>query len=479
MDDTRESTKTYHPIPKLISFYMLSTIIVVIAILITFTNTNFIRILFLKTFSSHHLSQFQELSKHKQNPNSNSPNCVQWMAPFFSGGGYSSEAWSYITALRENNKDPSFKMSIYQHGDLENLQFWAGLSEKERNLAIELSNTECETKENTIVICHSEPGAWYPPLFQTLACPPGGYGHFRSVIGRTMFETDRLNIEHVRRCNKMNSVWVPTDFHVSTFIQSGVNSLKVAKIVQPVDVKFFNPVNCEPLDLRSRATQVLGSGDENSISESRFLFLSIFKWEYRKGWDVLLHAYLKEFSRADDVALYLVTNPYHSDKNFGNKILDFIENSVLIKPVGGWAPVFVIDTHIPQVDLPRLYKSADAFVLPTRGEGWGRPIVEAMAMALPVIVTNWSGPTEYLNEENSYLLEVDHFSEVSEGPFRGHLWAEPSVDRLRFFMRHVMRNPEEGESKGRKAREDMIGKYSPEIVAGIVTGYLEKFFNSS
>ena len=37
------------------------------------------------------------------------------------------------------------------------------------------------------------------------------------------------------------------------------------------------------------------------------------------------------------------------------------------------------------------YAGADAFVLPTHGEGWGRPAVEAMAMALPSVVTNWSG----------------------------------------------------------------------------------------
>jgi glycosyltransferase involved in cell wall biosynthesis len=44
-------------------------------------------------------------------------------------------------------------------------------------------------------------------------------------------------------------------------------------------------------------------------------------------------------------------------------------------------------------DFPRFYKAGDALVLPTRGEGWGRPQVEAMAMGLPVISTNWSGIT--------------------------------------------------------------------------------------
>ena len=47
---------------------------------------------------------------------------------------------------------------------------------------------------------------------------------------------------------------------------------------------------------------------------------------------------------------------------------------------------------MPRAVLRNLYAAADAFVLPTRGEGWGLPIAEAMAMAMPVIATNWSGP---------------------------------------------------------------------------------------
>lgn len=175
----------------------------------------------------------------------------------------------------------------------------------------------------------------------------------------------------------------------------------------------------------------------------------------------------------------MLTNPYHSDRDFGDKIVDFVEDSDLVKPIDGWAPVYVIDSHIPHVDLPRLYKAADAFVLPSRGEGWGRPIVEAMAMSLPVIVTNWSGPMEYLTEANSYPLAVDAMSEVFEGPFKGHLWAEPSVDKLRVLMRCVVSAPEEAKTKGRRAREDMIGKFSPEIVAGIVTDRVLQILNKT
>lgn len=340
-----------------------------------------------------------------------------------------------------------------------------------RNLALGLRQTQCRLND-TIVVCHSEPGAWNPPLFDTWPCPPSRrYKDFLAVIGRTMFETDRVNIEHVKRCNKMDLVWVPTDFHVSSFIQSGVEKSKVIKLVQPVDVDFFDPEKYTPLDIDSLGKLILGN--PHASLENEFVFLSVFKWEYRKGWDVLLKAYLNEFSSADNVSLYLLTNPYHTEGDFDNKIVRFVEDdSDLERPNEGWARIYVIDRHVSQVDLPRLYKSADAFVLPSRGEGWGRPIVEAMAMALPVIATNWSGPTEFLSEENSFPLEVERMSEVMEGPFKGHLWAEPKVDQLQILMRNVMNNREEAKGRGRQARDDMIGRFSPEIVAEIVSDYI-------
>ncbi|KAL6284588.1 hypothetical protein ACE6H2_015517 [Prunus campanulata] len=465
------------------AFYLSSLLILILAISFSLTKTNYLKTQQLKYTFSSQPAIFQALfgflqpkQKTKQtqvpNPISKPPYCVLWMAPFLSGGGYSSESWSYILALHEHNKNPNFRMAIEQHGDMESLEFWEGLPKYVKNLAVELYHTQCSMKE-TIVICHSEPGAWNPPLFETLPCPPTAYQNFKSVIGRTMFETDRVNPEHVKRCNQMDYVWVPTEFHVSTFIKSGVDKSKVVKIVQPIDVKFFDPLEYEPLNLASIGKLVMGKTIQNSKVKKKFVFMSIFKWEYRKGWDVLLKSYLEEFSEADGVALYLLTNPYHSDRDFGNKIVEFVEKSGMQKPVTGWAPVYVIDTHIAQIDLPRVYKAADAFVLPSRGEGWGRPLVEAMAMSLPVIATNWSGPTEYLTEENSYPLPVDRMSDIMEGPFTGHHWAEPSVSKLRVLMRHVMNNVEEAKVKGEKAREDMITRFSPEIVANIVTKHVQ------
>lgn len=466
---------------KLKPLFLISILVVILAISVTINNTNQYKVVNLKLTLLRNYPLLQSVVGFFRKPrNENlvfeSPYCIRWLAPFLSGGGYSTEAWSYILALEGLSEN--VRLSIEQHGDLVNVEFWKGLPVDMRKLAVELHQTKCRLNE-TIIVCHSEPGAWFPPLFETLPCPEIGYGGYRIVIGRTMFETDRVNAQHVERCNRMDYVWVPTDFHVNTFVQSGVDPNKVVKIVQPVDWKFFDPVKYKPFYLPSKGTLVLGSRSVNIKTESHFVFLSVFKWEHRKGWDVLLRSYLKEFSKVDGVALYLLTNPYYTENDFGNKILEFVEGSDLERPVHGWAPVYVIDNHIAQIDFPRIYKAADAFVLPSRGEGWGRPIVEAMAMSLPVIITNWSGPTEYMTEENSYPLPVERMSEVIEGPFQGHLWAEPSVDKLQNLMRHVMSNPEEAKAKGRQAREDMINRFSPEIVAGIVRDHVQQIFEKT
>lgn len=298
-----------------------------------------------------------------------------------------------------------------------------------------------------------------------------------------MFETDRLNSEHVRRCNWMDSVWVPTDFHISTFVKSGVDPSKLVKIIQPIDVEFFNPDKHMPLPLPCE-NPVFGDPSSDSC-KGKFVFLSIFKWEKRKGWDLLLKAYLREFSDEDNVVLYLLTNPYHSDRDFTAQIQQLVAGDSKDSDLGNlednvrrYPAIEIIDTHIPETDLPGLYKSADAFVLPTRGEGWGRPIVEAMSMSLPVIATNWSGPTEYLTEENGYPLPVERMVEVEEGAFKGHMWAEPSVEDLRILLRRVVSDPMERKRKGMKAREDMMRRFSPEVVADVIINEISKILES-
>merc|ERR1719397_2225664 len=87
----------------------------------------------------------------------------------------------------------------------------------------------------------------------------------------------------------------------------------------------------------------------------------------------------------------------HTDDNFQTKINEYAATLGFSKErLESLPAVYLLPSGVPNKDMPGIYKSADCFVLPSRGECWGRPHVEAMAMGVPVIATNWSGPQEYM-----------------------------------------------------------------------------------
>lgn len=183
-----------------------------------------------------------------------------------------------------------------------------------------------------------------------------------------------------------------------------------------------------------------------------------------------------------NVALYILTSAYHSDADFQARIDSFVATLQWNNTSPGAAhpslpPVRLLPSGLSNEALVSLYGGADCFVLPSRGEGWGRPHAEAMAMALPVIATHWSGPSHFMSESNSFPLRHDSLVEIAEGAFRGHRWAEPSRAHLRSLMRSVVSDPAAARERGRQARRDMVEKYCPACVARLVVAELARIQN--
>ncbi|KAK1948386.1 Ubiquitin conjugating enzyme E2 B [Phytophthora citrophthora] len=438
--------------------------------------------------------------------NDPAPPAVLWYAPFLSGGGYCSEAHSYVVAVdtamgkssvsasscsnAEDSEDEQdakalekpFELLITQHGDSLNPSFIRDLPAdmksklehhwiEERDFYWRLKN-----RKVALAICHSEPGAWAPAHYMTSRCPPEKAQY---KVGRTMFETDRVPKGWPDRMNKMDEIWVPTKFQEKIFVDGGVKPEAVMVVPEVVDVDFFDPKKVEKVyDLASETAF--------EMTEKTTVYLSIFKWEERKAWRVLLKAYFEAFKAEDDVVLVLLTNGYHTASSSAEDFMGVIEKfsiEAVGKKLNELPHIHVLPPHIPQAAMPSLYKAANAFVLPSRGEGWGRPHVEAMAMERPLIATFWSGTTEYMTEENSYPLEIDGlielmqcmlYEQIKEGAFRGHMWADPSVRHLKELLIRIKEHPEEAIAKGKRARKDMVEKYSPEIIGEIVLGHITR-----
>lgn len=367
---------------------------------------------------------------------------VRWMAPIFNPSGYASEAINFVVPLEK-----LIHPGILHQNTIYSEEFVNGLADSERTALFQMRDRYKQLRGG-IVVSH-QPANGFSLL-------PDGEYH----IGRSMYETDRIPFSWVQKCNLMDEIWVPSEFNRQTFAASGVEKEKIVVIPGAVDANFFDPSKHGELPLPNKAT---------------VNFLSVFEWSSRKGWDVLLAAYLQEFSADDDVCLYLRT--YLMNKPEGDSTVEIwrrIKEFAATLKLGAkaWPRIELLANQVASADLPALYKAVDCLVAPSRGEGWGRPQHEAMMMGTPVIATGWSGNTEFMTADNSYLIDYELETIDSPEPelwhYKGHRWARASVPHLRELMRKVFANPEERRAKGPKARADMLAKFSREAVSTLV-----------
>ncbi|MEM7356609.1 MAG: glycosyltransferase, partial [Acidobacteriota bacterium] len=165
-----------------------------------------------------------------------------------------------------------------------------------------------------------------------------------------------------------------------------------------------------------------------------FRFLSVGKWEPRKGHDLLLRAWARAFAPDDPVELVLHTS-------HGNDPQWRFEKALSDLDLGPHAPV----TCSPPTTLPRLvllYSSCDCFALATRGEGWGLPVFEALACGKPVIVPRFGALEELLDDSVADFVEVRQPVPADDGRVFTRredcgLWAEPDLNHLVERLRHA------------------------------------------
>ena len=274
---------------------------------------------------------------------------------------------------------------------------------------------------------------------------PGEYN-----IGYSMLETTGVPASWVEACNKMDEIWVPTPFNACTFRRSGVVKPIRQVPLALIDTNYFSPnIDAYPLD--------------------DFTFLSIFEWGERKAPEVLIKAFNMTF-RSDEPVV-LICKYVNSDQGV---IPKKIINGLDLDPNGGRI-IFSDNERVPYYQIAQLYRSADCFVLPTRGEGWGMPILEAMGCGVPVIASYWSAQQYFMTDANSYPLQVNLTPAVAKCPYyQGFKWAEPDMAHLQHLLRHVYENQEEARQKASMAEQNVKKYWDIDLMGQRVAASLEK-----
>lgn len=177
------------------------------------------------------------------------------------------------------------------------------------------------------------------------------------------------------------------------------------------------------------------NADENfQVRGKTFRFLHVSSCFPRKGADLLLKAYALVFTSKDDVTLIIKTfaNPH-------NQIYDWLAEARMGR--SDFPDVLIIEDDLSDSQLKALYEQCHSLVAPSRAEGFGLPLAEAMLTGIPVITTGWSGQLDFCSDETAWL--VDYRFELARTHFNlfDSVWAEPDVSSLAQRMREVFHMP--------------------------------------
>ena len=194
------------------------------------------------------------------------------------------------------------------------------------------------------------------------------------------------------------------------------------------------------------------------ISAKKYKFLHVSSCFPRKGIDILLKAYSMSFTSDDQVSLVIKTfdNPHNNIINILNSIK---QNNPL------FPDVIIINDDLSDNELKSLYLQSDVLVAPSRGEGFGLPIAEAMFLDIPVITTNWGGQKDFCNDDNSWLIDYRFESAKSHFNLDLSYWAEPDVKHFSKIMNEIYKTSKSDlNTKTDKAKE-LISTFTWDRVA--------------
>ena len=205
-------------------------------------------------------------------------------------------------------------------------------------------------------------------------------------------------------------------------------------------------VEVAPLGVDPRTFHTWDINHKNK-DKNKFTFLAVGKYETRKSYQEIIEAFELSFSKNSEHRLLLrLDNLFISDTyEHASKLIrpDRKHQISIVKsnPPGSFLKVEV---------MAQLYRSADCFLFPSKGEGWGLPLIEAISCGTPYIATNYSGQTEYLNFCTQSYSDVKFTNELIQDKFfltynqfeNGEIvtWAKPDVQDLANKMTLICNN---------------------------------------
>ncbi len=218
-----------------------------------------------------------------------------------------------------------------------------------------------------------------------------------------------------------------------------------------------------PEDLPAPARETFGWAD----SETVFLFVfDLRSFVSRKNPEAVVKAFQLAFPDPAEPARLVIKTQGGKDKP--------VEFEAL-RELCADARIDLVDAEFPRERLLVMIRSADCFVSLHRSEGFGRGPAEAMLLGKPVILTGYSGTSDFADDTCAmpvaYNLIVVKANEYPGA--EGQRWADPRVDSAAEKMAIIRTDAEHMHALGIRARERIVQLFSPRTVGEKIAAHLD------
>jgi len=341
-----------------------------------------------------------------------------------------------------------------------------------------------------------------PDLFVTITIPtefePAGKYNIGITAG---IETTIASAEWIESCNKMDAVFTISEHSKNVLLVSKFGkqtntgqSLGTVEIQKPIEVlhncidqSIFKKLEYES-DVLPTIKQVLADIPE------KFCYLFVGHWlrgdlgEDRKNVGLLVKVFLETFKQLKEQpapALILKTSGGNFsilDRKEILKKINSIKDSVTLSEGQVMPNVYVLHGELTDPEMNSLYNhpKVKAHISLTKGEGFGRPLLEASISGKPVIASGWSGHMDFLNSEDAVLiggeLKQIHPSSVWDGVLiKESSWFAPDLQQAANAMAAVFMDYETFRKRAHKLGKENFKKFSYKAIQQRTWELLDKY----
>lgn len=274
--------------------------------------------------------------------------------------------------------------------------------------------------------------------------PPIGYN-----IVLPQWELSLYPKEWARLLDRFDEVWAPTHF-VFNCLRSAVTR-PVFHLPMPVQVGLSSFLERRYFGL----------------PEGSFIYMLLFdlaSYVDRKNPFSVIKAFRKVCSKRPHADVRLLIKISRHDSGH---LMQAFKRFMAEVNGGPYADkIIIVDNILTDNEIKNLIQCSDCYVSLHRSEGFGRGLAEAMYLGKPVVATAYSGNLDFMNDENSFLVDYK-LTKVLEGTYLfpgGQVWADPDIDQAASFMLRLFDEPETCSRIGRQASRHIRTYFSNRAV---------------